>query len=456
MRIFLGLSAAVAATLFAACSSGSDGTATSTSTAVATSTVAPVGTATAAPADGSATPIVDTARSFAALVDLAGERPLTLVEGPGTWNAWFEASGEVVNALILGEGQAPRTARIGLDGTVIADSTTELQVRVNADGRARAFGGLIEAGTFFETMLEVDGVRVPLAGDIPTVLPVDFSPGGDLLLSYVGVAAAEGEAAIQYMVHDLDGALVTTFTNRLSTQSTSGSPATWSPSGTFVATSGLDGVIAHDVRSGGAYQVPLSGSTEWSPTADKLLLVDGANTLRIVQFPGLEMTSITVPTANITASFDPSGRVVAVSDANRGVTTIFDAASGVQLQELFGVAEGFVILGFEPVVMTDAGLAALLTGAPTCGGTRVIHPALGDAGACLEGSSARWSPNAGSVSYTRGSEVLVYDVESRAERVVASGLPTDEGGTLARWNASGTHLLLEWPWGGGGWTDSLP
>jgi hypothetical protein len=223
-----------------------------------------------------------------------------------------------------------------------------------------------------------------------------------------------------------------------------------------VATLGLDGLIAHEVETGTDYLVPATGATEWSPTEDALLAVAGANELQIIRFPELEAVSLEVPTTGITASFDPSGQVVAVSDAGRGVTTVFDAFTGEELMEHGGVAEPYTILGFEPVLMTDAGVVAVLMAARGCDGTLVVHPDLGPRGQCLLGINARLSPDGDAVAFTRGGEIRVFDVAAVSEQVVASDLPTEASMSLARWNAGGTHLLIEWPWGGDGWSDSLP
>ena len=94
--------------------------------------------------------------------------------------------------------------------------------------------------------------------------------------------------------------------------------------------------------------------------------------------------------------------MVAVSDATRGLTTIFDAVTGEELMTLGGVAEGFTILGFEPVLMTDAGLVAILTASRGCDGTLVVHPDLGNRGQCLLGVNARLAPDGSAVVLGQG------------------------------------------------------
>lgn len=447
----LVLVVAAALAVLAACGSDSDPSATPTATPTVGATAAPTSGPGTAP---TVAPPFDSSSSFVALVNLATLQQATIHNGPGTWNAWFEEDGRVVNALVLGEGVPPRTVRVATDGSVIADSETELQVRVNADGSARAFGGLNDNAITFQTMLEVDGAIVELEGD-PTALPTGFSPTGEYLLSYSGVAAPEGEAAISYTVHNLDGSIASTFVNRLSPTSVSSSPPAWSPSGRYFAMLGLQGLAINEVETGQTFLVQANGSTEWSRTEDALIVVTGANELQVLRMPDLETVSLEVSTAGIAFSFDPSGRVVSVSDFARGTTTVFDAVTGEQLMELGGVAEAFNVLGFEPVIMTDAGIAAVLETAPGCDGVQIIHPALGNRGQCLVGTNPRWAPDASAVSVTRGPEIVVFNIETLAELVMASGLPTEGTGTLARWNSRGTQLLLEWPWGGGGWTDSL-
>jgi len=448
MSRLLVLLGAAALTLLAACSSDSDSTSTPTGEATTVPTSGPGAAPTAAAP-------VDASTSFVALINLATLQQTTIHDGPGIWNAWFEADGKVVNALVLGDGVAPRTVRIGIDGSVIADSTSELQVRVTADGSARTFGGPSGDGFTFQTLLEVDGALVELDGD-PTALPLGFSPDGAYLLSYVGVAAEEGEAAISYTVHNLDGSVGYNFVNRLSATNPGSSPPAWSPSGQYVATIGLQGVGIHEVESGQTFLVQANGSTEWSDAEDALILVTSDQELQVLRMPDLETLALDVPTVGITASFDPTGSVVSVSDFARRVTTVFDAVTGEQLLELGGVAETSNVIGFEPIIMTDSGLAAVLEHSPGCDGIQIIHPALGNRGQCLTGTNPRWAPDASAVSVTRGSEIVVFNIETLSELVVASGLPIGGTATLARWNERGTQLLLEWPWGGSGWTDSLP
>jgi hypothetical protein len=202
--------------------------------------------------------------------------------------------------------------------------------------------------------------------------------------------------------------------------------------------------------------VPSPGSTEWSQADDALLIVAGPNELQVMRFPSLETTSIEVPTASISGDFDPSGRVVTVNLLTERVTRVFDATTGEQLVEFGGLSNPSDTVGFEPVIMTDAGLAAVLQFAPGCDGVLVIHPEIIARGQCLVGASPRWAPDASALALSRDGEIIVFEVGTLSERVVASDVPTEGSGTLARWNATGTHLLLEWPWGGGGWTDSLP
>jgi len=444
MRIPVIVTAALLATALVACGGDSESDPTAepsqpTTAAGNPTTVAPV----------------DTNTSFVALVDLATFNQQTLFDGAGAWDGWFEANGQAVNVLVTGAGVPPRTVRIGLDGSVLADSTEELQTRVTDDGAARAFGGRDANGQTFRTTLEVDGALVELEGET-TTLPLGFSPTGEQLLSYTGIPAASGEAAISFTVHNLDGSVSVTFTNRLSATSGSVSLATWSPTGNFIATVGLDGTIAHDTRTGEKFLGPSVGSTEWSPTEDALLIVAGPNELQLIQFPELDAVSFDVSTTNITSSFDPSGRVVTVSFLSKGLTRVFDATTGEQLVEFGGLVEPFDMIGFEPVIMTDAGLAAVIQNAPGCGGVLVIHPELIARGQCLQGTNPRWAPDASALSLTRDTEIIVVQMATLTEHIAASSVPTEGTGTLARWNSTGTHLLLEWPWGGGSWTDSLP
>jgi hypothetical protein len=445
------LLASAALTFLAACGSNAD---TTPAPGAGSSTTQPGSTSTA-PSGGATTDSgADPNSSFVALIDLATGNQITVFDGPGSWTSWFEKSGEAITALATSINTPPHTIRIAVDGTPLHDSATELQVRVNADGDARAYGGPYGDGVTFKTYLALKGELVSLQGD-PTALPLGFSPQGDRLLSYTAVPAPEGEAALSYVVHNLDGTVQSVFVNHLSATQPGYSPAAWSSSGKYIATIGLEGMILHDIHGGGAILVTANGSTEWSPTEDSLLIVTPENGLQIFRTIDLSTTSIDVDVNGISASFDPTGRVVTVSNGLKSITTIFDAQTGEQIVEWRGVAEAQNNLGYEPVTMTDDGPTALVQSTPDCATFLVIHPLLDGAGECIDGHSARWSPDASAISFTRGSNIIVLDIATLTERTVATDVPTTLGGTLARWNEAGTHLLLEWPWGGAAWADTL-
>ena len=73
----------------------------------------------------------------------------------------------------------------------------------------------------------------------------------------------------------------------------------------------------------------------------------------------------------------------------------------------------------------------------------------------MDGHSPRWAPDAASFAYTRGAEILIFDVATAQSRVIAAGATPghSSGGALARWNAAGTHLLIQWPWRGTRWSE---
>ena len=393
--------------------------------------------------------------SFIAIFDVATGNKTIIHDGPGTWNTWFESSGEIVHALVTQSNTRPRTVRINLDGDVISDSSTELQVRVNSSGDARAYGGLSTDGYSFQTYLEVDGVIVDLEGT-PSALPLGFSPKGNQLLSYTGIPAPAGEIHIRYDVHDIYGKVRATFVSRHSAADPGMNLATWSPSGNYIATIDLDGVTLHNVPGPDSLNIPNNGSNEWSPTEDVLLMMTNNNFLEILRLPNLETTSITTMAMTSSAQFDPSGRTVTINDSIGNVTTVFDSSSGQLLAEWEGIAERINIAGFAPVIMTSTGLAAILEGSPHCNGFLIIHPKHANDDVCVNGQNPRWAPDAEAIAFTKDGDIIILDMTSLNQRTVMSDLPTAFGGTLARWNKTGTHLLVEWPWGGENWTDNLP
>ena len=431
--------------LLAACSSDSESESTATPTASAT--VQPSAEPTA----------VDEGHSLVQLVDVETGEQTAIFDGSGTASAWFERGGQVANVLVLSPIAPARWLRVDLSGAVLDDTTEQIQLRVSPDGLARAYGASEAAGAAVETRLEYDGELVPLEGDA-TTLPLGFSPSSDRLFSLSAVPGAnENEVMFRYAVHDVvTGALVNEFENRLPQVSDGTNLPHWSPSGDYISVLGFGGLTVHDVATRGEFQIPTLGWTEWSPTEDALVMVAGIDAMQVLRFPSLEGTRLEIATADASASFDPTGQVVAVSNFRSGQTVIFDATSGEEIATWAGVAEAIRREGFEPVVMTDEGLAAVLEQAPGCTGFLVIHPSVTAAGECVDGRNPRWSPDASALAYLAGDEVIIRSVVTGEQRVVASGVPTEGTGTLARWNEGGTHLLIAWPWGAGGWSDTLP
>lgn len=408
--------------------------------------------------DSNSTPVVlespSELASFIAIFNVATGNKTIIHDGLGSWNTWFETSGEIVNALVTQSDARPRTVRTNLQGVVISDSSTELQVRVNSTGNARAYGGLSIDGLSFQTYLEVDGVIVDLEGSAST-LPLGFSPKGNRLLSYTGIPAPAGEIHIRYDVHDLDGTVRATFVSRYSAADPGTNLATWSPSGNYIATIDLDGVTLHNVPGPDSLNIPNNASNEWSPTEDALLMMTSDNVLKILRLPNLETNSITTMAMTSSAQFDPSGRTVTINDSVENITTVFDSSSGELLAEWEGIAERISIAGFAPVIMTSTGLAAIIESSPHCNGFLLIHPRHAN-DVCVNGQNPRWAPDAEAIAFTKDGNLIILEMASLNQRILMSDLPTAFGGTLARWNKTGTHLLVEWPWGGETWTDSLP
>jgi hypothetical protein len=443
----------LAIALLASCSSGAGSEPSSSPTA------ATEGSATVAPTRALAPSPVSTAvGDFDALIEVfevaTGNRT-TLYAGAGATTAWFSADGESVNAGIGDPSAGTRVVQFGLDGSPLYESSTAIQLRIDSSGTARAYGTLNAAGDAIETTLEVRDEVVPLAA-ASTTLPLSFSPAGDRVLSFAATSGT-GTLTFDYAVHEVaSGDLLATFSSQAVPEDQGANPPRWSPSGRYVAILGTAGLIAHDVEGGAAIAVGANGWTEWSPAEDALLIAAGPNEFRIVRVPDLDTTSLDIETGGATVSFDASGAVVVVSDRSRRSTVVFDAATGERIEAWGGVAERVRTIGFEPVIRTDAGLAAVLEEGLGCDGFVVHHPALTLRGQCVDGRNPRWSPDGSTIAFVRRDQLLTLEVATEIERVLITGLPAEAGGTLARWNRAGTHLLLKWPWGGPGWSETVP
>ncbi len=435
----------------------------------------------------SPTPPASDARTGLWLIEVATGRKVVLWEGDGSASGRFEPDGEAVTALIV-LPDARRAVRFDLEGAVIEEYTGRSVIVTSSDGRSRYFVEDVEpevadtdpadtpdaettpdpnAPSVAESepaptqrlVLERDGVEVLVPFPEGT-FAVEFSPSGDRLLAGTGRLSESGTELIwTYTAYSvLTGRPLFIFQSRTLEGGTDGGQLPrWSPSGRYIADLGLDGLVVHDTLTGEATVLSAGGLPWWSPIEDALIVVTEEDTAEVVRFPTGRRTVIERALPSGSGVFDRSGRYVYWWDGDGGGRTlVFNASNGVLIAEWAPGATSDIFFGVHPIVGgRGAPAAALDGGAPDCAGIEVHHPALASDGLCVDGHSPRWAPDAASFAYTRGSEILIFDVESAQSRVIASGAVAGGrfDGALARWNAAGTHLLIQWPWRGIGWSE---
>lgn len=258
-----------------------------------------------------------------------------------------------------------------------------------------------------------------------------------------------------------------------------GSVASWAPSGRylyFAETGPGQRAFLSDMQTGLTRDITLEGALsahlgepEWSPVDDTLLLpgVEGGVRLHdMADGTESEFADIAWP-----ARFDISGAYLYTPASGAEVstlrTTIADAATGEVIATLAGAVPPSTELGVlpPPIVGTEDGFVAVLEHAPDCDGSAVYLD--GDRAGCVSGGfGAVIAPNGlhvalarvtgftGEVEFLGGSsfslpisEIVLFDVETGEETVVAEGAISDEPPVLL-WNETSTHLLIRWPFHG--------
>ncbi len=397
------------------------------------------------------------------LVNVKTEEWHTLIEPSDSRSGaygWWEPDGNAVTA--WSEVARAYTAhRFDLDGSTIEEHLNRHYITPSPDGQSRHYS-VYEDGRWTRVVLEHNGVEVPVAADFG--FAVGFSPAGDRLLVGRGDPAAPGRVNWTYWTIDVaTGTVLVEFPGNASPEGTDGGfLPRWSPSGRYVATSGLDGLLVHDTTDGSTIRLGDGGSTEWAPAREQLVVETADQTLEIVTLPALERVPLATEGARHLGRFGAHGAVVAVRsylDPDRledPIVTAYEASSGRQLGRWEGTMDRF---DRQFVRFADGLVAIILGPADGCETFRIYSP-LSEAGRCIDGHHPRFSPDGREVAYFRAiadstAALVIYDVSTGEERTL--GTPSVSGELpLARWNAHGTHLLVQRTWSGVGFTDELP
>jgi hypothetical protein len=248
----------------------------------------------------------------------------------------------------------------------------------------------------------------------------------------------------------------------------------WSVSGRFLTFAELaqpSRVFLSDLDLGNTRELAvgssdISSEPDWSPVAD--LLVYRRNGVTVLE--DLPRGSVTeLPELPWPVRFDASGGYLyspawgEVKDGG-GSTTVYDVRAGRVVATLAGRAR-YQSLWLREGQLAASGdsFVAVLEGAPDCGvavysGTRRLTCIVGGSGAVLspDGRYAAVGRTQNTVPTNARKEydVLLVDMATGAVRVVATGALSEPGSPQLPpqfiWNARGTHVIVRWPFAGGG------
>lgn len=406
--------------------------------------------------DAQSTGLPTAARSTLWLIEVASGRTSVLYEGNGQASARFDPDGQSISALIhLPQDAGWSSQRFDLDGRVVEEYDDRLLMFVSPDGRSRYYTSVaaddLPNGRF---VLEHDGEPVVLNAPAGT-FAAGFSPSGDRLLAGSGALENSTSVLLTYHIYDVEtGGILGTVEARAREGTDGGESPRWSPSGRHIAASGTDGLYVHDTATGEAVHLG-RGSARWSPAEDAILALDEERNLDLVRFPEAERTRLAAAIGPHHPYFGGVGEYAYWYDHTAVATTVVSASTGTIVATWSGVGAAYA--GVDLLVATPDGPGAPLAVAePRCQGIDLHHPALPDGATCLEdGAAPRWSPDGRLLAYALDDEILILDLSTGNERGVAQGIAPGSAvdGSLVRWSPDGTHLLVQWPSGGVGWSE---
>jgi hypothetical protein len=226
--------------------------------------------------------------------------------------------------------------------------------------------------------------------------------------------------------------------------------AYWSPSGRYVFFAELAGgrVFLSDMEAATTrFLTPTYAQPDWSPAQPHLLVYfrDGAGVIE-----DLETGAITrVPDLLPLAKFDPSGKYVysrASGPTSSGQQLEVQVYS-IERQRIVSTLEGSsswrTMYGVDiPVSAAPNGFVAVLDNAPGCKSAAVYDN--GVRAACLGGRGYSISPDGSKVAYTTH-EVRLFDVISRTETVLATGVVSPRDPPNIVWSSDSRYILVVWP-----------
>jgi hypothetical protein len=377
---------------------------------------------------------------------------------------WWEPGGEAVTGW-SGDGGRVTSFRFDLDGQVLEGYSDRFYVTPSPDGRSRYYYRLLPDGSFSSAVLEHDGVEVPIHVDFGFVR--GFSSDGErLLVGRLGSEETPGRVGVTYWVVDVaTGETLVEFAGSdLPAGSDDVMPARWSPSGSYVATAGLDGLLVHDAVDGTTTRLGAAGSTRWAPAKEQLVVeTDGGGLEIVTMLPEFQRLPLETEGGRLVGRFGLWGGVVAVRsflDPERfeePIVRVYEEGSG----RLLARWEGGVDTRTDQFIRYADGLAGVVLGpVDGCETFRYYSPLAAEEGRCLDGYNPRLPSDGRQIAYFGGPvdgevTLVVYDVAADEERALGT---IEVGGELpvARWNEAGTHLLVQRSWDGIGFSDELP
>jgi len=410
--------------------------------------ILPTSTPTAAPP--TATPLPPATPSGLWSFDLGRGRQALLWEGDRQLRAVIERSGDAISAELIDANQST-AIRFEADGNSIEEHADRTRIVSSVNGESRFYQDLSDLEGP-RLVLEHQGVEVNLEGTRAR-RGVAFAPSGERLLTVSerpGVAT--DEVVRTFSVHTTsDGRLRMQFEHRALTNSPV--VAHWSPSTRYVSDQGIEGLFVRDTLTGRAWRLGPSGSTRWSPIADRLLVVTDFDRLAIVNIPDLDGVDLGVADPTSWVRFDRSGQLAlhtSYAGAEPGAdptTQAFAVDDGIEVAVWSGLDLSVAAIGGpDPVIALERGIAAVFSAEDCTAGFVIYHPDLDADGSCISGANPRWSPTAAFLVFARDRQLILLSASTGSERVLVRGTPPPDvsGGATASWSPDGSWLLIQW------------